>query len=168
MQMNKKSKALFWGIKKNNEYKNISIFRPLINKTKKSLENYCLKHKIAYGIDESNSTDLYERNRIRKVLNNKKTFKNAYKQIKKHNSLNKKMLNTVASIYSQWKESQYNDVWFKNQEKQYKYYLIYNLLSENNITNISTEKINNLITFVEKAQKNKFYRLGDGLYIKKL
>ncbi len=53
-------------LKQRSIVKGVSIYRPLINKSKASLEEYCKKHKICYGIDESNNSDIYTRNRIRK------------------------------------------------------------------------------------------------------
>ena len=43
----------------------MEIVRPLLGYTKKELEEYCIRHKISYGLDESNFTDHYTRNKIR-------------------------------------------------------------------------------------------------------
>ena len=51
MQQNKKSMNFYYGIKKINHYKNLIIYRPLINKTKKSLEKYCKEKNITYALD---------------------------------------------------------------------------------------------------------------------
>lgn len=45
-----------------NEYE---IVRPLLSYTKKELEQYCIQHHVCYGIDESNLTNDYTRNKIR-------------------------------------------------------------------------------------------------------
>ncbi|MGI6511697.1 MAG: tRNA lysidine(34) synthetase TilS [Catenisphaera adipataccumulans] len=42
-----------------------TIVRPLLEQEKQELEDYCLEHGVPYGIDESNLTDTYTRNRIR-------------------------------------------------------------------------------------------------------
>ena len=48
--------------------KNYTILRPLINYTKKEIEDYADKNKIPYMIDKSNEKDSYTRNRFRKYL----------------------------------------------------------------------------------------------------
>jgi len=49
-------------------FKNVKFLRPLLNKTKTDLINYCHKYDLAYGIDKSNYSDIYTRNIIRKKL----------------------------------------------------------------------------------------------------
>jgi len=44
---------------------NMRVIRPLLNLRKSFLEDYCLKYRIIFGIDETNYTLMYERNRIR-------------------------------------------------------------------------------------------------------
>ncbi len=65
MQKEKKILPSVYGL---NEYP-ISDFlqlkRPFLNKTKAELMDYCLRHEIPFGIDESNLTDHYHRNQIR-------------------------------------------------------------------------------------------------------
>ena len=48
-----------------NTVKNVKVYRPLLDHDKQSLVEYCHKHNIEYGIDESNLEDDYVRNRIR-------------------------------------------------------------------------------------------------------
>ncbi|MCQ3907566.1 MAG: tRNA lysidine(34) synthetase TilS [Mycoplasmoidaceae bacterium] len=68
MQENRKSLNFYYGIKPLSKYKTLTIYRPLITELKSELEKYCKLHNIAYAIDSSNATDLYERNRIRKQM----------------------------------------------------------------------------------------------------
>ena len=60
-----KGYAGFSEITEKNGYK---IYRPLINKTKDELLNYAKKNNIPYAIDQTNNSDEYTRNRIRKYL----------------------------------------------------------------------------------------------------
>lgn len=47
---------------------NYTIHRPLLAYEKKDLEKYCQVHHLLYGIDESNLTNHYTRNRIRHTM----------------------------------------------------------------------------------------------------
>ncbi|MDE7434173.1 MAG: tRNA lysidine(34) synthetase TilS [Mycoplasmoidaceae bacterium] len=69
-QIQRNSSSLFYGIKKNNEIDGLKIIRPLIDIRKNDLQEYCDKHNIQYGIDETNFSDIYERNKIRKIIAN--------------------------------------------------------------------------------------------------
>jgi tRNA(Ile)-lysidine synthase len=69
MQSQRKSDSLYLGIKKENFINDLYIFRPLLSKYKSELTKYCDEHNIKYGLDETNELDIYERNRVRKVIN---------------------------------------------------------------------------------------------------
>ncbi len=56
------------GLKPTSKLINMLVRRPLLEKTKEELINYCVAHNIEYGIDETNDSDKYTRNRIRKAL----------------------------------------------------------------------------------------------------
>lgn len=56
------------GFSKVVDMKTYKIVRPLIHLTKKEIEDYLKKNKIAYVIDSSNSKDVYTRNRFRKYI----------------------------------------------------------------------------------------------------
>ena len=68
MQKQKKSQLLFYGIKKENFYYDLRIFRPFIEIRKVELENYCNKHHIEYAIDVTNEDVKFLRNKIRKEV----------------------------------------------------------------------------------------------------
>jgi len=44
---------------------NMRLIRPLLNISKKEIVEYCVSHSISFGIDESNMTNHYTRNKIR-------------------------------------------------------------------------------------------------------
>lgn len=54
-----------YGIAPKSERHGYQIERPLLDRTKNDLQDYCEKQRIAYGIDESNLSDDYTRNQIR-------------------------------------------------------------------------------------------------------
>lgn len=68
MQFKRKSKSLYYGIKKKSNYKELKIERPLLHIRKKSLEQYCIDNSVSFGIDETNLSDEHERNKVRKII----------------------------------------------------------------------------------------------------
>jgi len=65
LQIKRHSEVSYYGLKKKTKIFNVDVIRPLLKYSKKQLEDYCLKNNIPYGIDESNLTDAYQRNKIR-------------------------------------------------------------------------------------------------------
>ena len=65
MQIKRKTSVSYYGISKQIVLDGMVICRPLLNKTKNDLLLYADKHNIPYGIDESNLSNTYERNRVR-------------------------------------------------------------------------------------------------------
>ena len=57
-----------FGIAEKTEIQGCPVYRPLLQMTKKELMEYCHDHQIVYGLDETNDSDLYTRNRIRHQL----------------------------------------------------------------------------------------------------
>lgn len=55
----------FYGLREETDIRGVRVIRPLLHKTKSELTEYDNKHGIEYGIDESNLSDDYKRNRIR-------------------------------------------------------------------------------------------------------
>jgi tRNA(Ile)-lysidine synthase len=68
MQLEKKTKVLYIGIREKSMYKGMIIHRPFLNIRKNDLMKYCDDNNVQYGIDETNLTDHYYRNRIRKDI----------------------------------------------------------------------------------------------------
>ena len=65
MQKQRKSIPSHYGLPFYSNRKSLTLIRPLLLWTKQELEDYCIDHQIPYGIDESNLSDDYLRNRIR-------------------------------------------------------------------------------------------------------
>lgn len=56
------------GIRSYSKIKQMNVYRPLLHLSKKSIIEYCENNDIAYGIDESNQSDKYSRNKIRQAI----------------------------------------------------------------------------------------------------
>lgn len=63
-----------YGLADHNEIYGANVYRPLLDTPKQELINYCKRRKIEYGIDESNLTDTYTRNKIRHSKVEKMSF----------------------------------------------------------------------------------------------
>ena len=68
IQKKRKSIPLHYGLQKEMRQNGLRVVRPLLNMTKKQCYDYCSKHQLAYGEDESNFSDDYLRNRLRKEI----------------------------------------------------------------------------------------------------
>lgn len=67
-QIIRKSTVNFYGLSQSTKLFGIRVDRPLLEYTKDELLTYCHNYHIDYGIDESNMSLVYTRNKIRKVL----------------------------------------------------------------------------------------------------
>ena len=65
MQRDKKLSVDYYGLREFIVMDGLNVYRPLLKFEKKQLQAYCDDNKIDYGIDESNLSDDYSRNRIR-------------------------------------------------------------------------------------------------------
>ena len=65
--MQKKRNAIveYYGMAKETFIQGMNVVRPLLNYTKKELEEYCYNHDIVYGVDETNFDLTYSRNKLR-------------------------------------------------------------------------------------------------------
>ena len=76
------------GIREKGRVLGVNVERPLMNRTKEQLEEYCQRHQIEYGIDESNLSDDYRRNQYRHHVLSQYTDEEKRKlagQIRRHN-----------------------------------------------------------------------------------
>ena len=55
----------YGGISRITKYKDIYLYRPLLDYSREEITNYCIKNNVRFFDDESNETDHYLRNRIR-------------------------------------------------------------------------------------------------------
>lgn len=137
---------------------NMHVYRPLINKPKKSLEEYCVLNNVKYGIDETNLTDLYERNRIRKQVQkmSNKERKELLQTIKRKCLENDKLNKQVSKAYKEAyknKELDIKKVSRFNQDIRLK--IMYKFLVENSNIYPANLSKNRLLDILEKCDSNK-------------
>ena len=68
MSRERGSKSWYYGIPERTRHHGMLIIRPLLSMRKKDTREYCLVNGVPFGDDESNFSDKYTRNRIRRQL----------------------------------------------------------------------------------------------------
>lgn len=89
LQKQRGSTPSYYGLRQEVLIKGVKIIRPLLDKTKKELQLYLEENGIPYGIDESNLSDDYSRNKIRHQIIDKlnaESRKEILLEIKEKNS----------------------------------------------------------------------------------
>ncbi len=160
MNIQKKSLSPFYGIKRTGDYKGLKIIRPLLDIKKDDLQRYCEIKNIPYAIDSSNAQDVYERNKIRKIINKFDDEKlNKFKElIDEFNELNQKYNKDITTDNGFF----YND--FVNLSNNNKYRYLYKYFRDNDIKTISKTKLDNIICFI-KSKSYKKYLVQDNIYL---
>lgn len=74
IQKQRNSKCDYYGMKEEVEILGCKVYRILLDQEKKQLEKYCEEYHIDYGIDESNLSDDYTRNKIRHEIIEKMSY----------------------------------------------------------------------------------------------
>lgn len=106
MQKNKNIEVNEFGLASFNVLYGVNVYRPLLNKSKASLQKYCDNNHIEYGIDETNLQDHYERNKVRHSLVEKLNSiqrKELLKEIKEKNKQLKLKRNTTKKFLKKQK-----------------------------------------------------------------
>ena len=114
MQKKKNLGVSYYGIKERNNVFDVEVYRPLLNIEKKKLEQYCIDNDIEYGIDESNLSDDYTRNRIRHDQVEKMSFKEKKDLYSKINDLNKDIENRIKKSEKYLKADLFDVAYFLN------------------------------------------------------
>jgi tRNA(Ile)-lysidine synthase len=169
MQLNRKSKTLFYGISKWSIYKTLIINRPLLNKRKHDLQTYCDNHSVPYGIDETNFLDIYQRNVIRKQISKwtNKQFDTKYQSVLNKNKVLHSQYISVQKAYLLWEQSNWSLNFFNKLNKKLQYHLTYNILSNLQLANINHNKIVLAVTFINKGKPKSELRLGNNYFFTK-
>ena len=159
MQKRKKLGVNTYGLAESNTIYGAKVYRPLLNKSKKQLVKYCNDNNISYGIDESNLSNSYERNRIRHSYVDRLTNierKDILKEIKAKSN-KKKEINKSVAIFLKKKRYTYEQ--FIN----YKY--LYDVIRCIYKDNISNKTINEIIKQLKQCKNYKL--LKNNIYLVK-
>ena len=169
MQVKRHSQTMYYGIRQHTKYKDINIYRPFINMRKQELINYCHKHKIKYGLDETNNDPKYARNKIRialSTLNSKdiNKFINDFKTINKELVIIEKY---AIQTYKVWKQQDFYIPFLIKQHPKIQNELIYQLINEYSPKRNSQNKIEGLLKFIKSNKGNISYRLNNNVCVYK-
>ena len=74
MQKQRHSEGKVWGIQACTIIKGCRILRPLLSMSKQDVMDYCHRYQVPYGVDETNLSDDYTRNRIRHQIIEKMSY----------------------------------------------------------------------------------------------
>ncbi len=167
MQENKSDEYLYYGIKSTSKYKQLIIKRPLLNIFKEDIIKFNIKNNIPYGMDETNDSLDYERNRIRKnvLFVDKKKKRNIIKYYSIINRSKKRLEKKVTNLYLDWKDTDFNWKFFSDiKSTEFKRQLIYKILRESgHHINISFSKIEAILDFIKQPSSGRVFRLMENI-----
>ena len=168
MQQKNNLDIYFYGIKEVSILDDgFEIHRPLIRKYRKAtLERYCKDYNIKYATDSSNSEDIYERNKVRKIISTWDTNKvhDFLKSIDKLNKQKQKEYKLVFKNYKSWENTLFDIKLFKTFPNKIQIGLIYMFLDNNGLHRQSVDKIKGIISFIYGVN-GKMYRLTNDQYL---
>lgn len=176
IQKQRKAIVSYYGLKFKNTYKNLSIYRPMLELKKEDILDYLTLYRIKYGFDETNELEIYERNRIRQQKINKLTdfdINLMLSEIKELNSEQELIKDELEVMYNSIIVS--NDVLSINDFVKYNdnYYLqqmiIYEFLfnyDEELVLRLKKAKIKEIVKVLAKSKKpNIIFSLSDNVWL---
>lgn len=161
MQKSRNLVVDYLGLKEQTIINDVPVIRPLLEYTKKELNDYCIYNNVPFSIDVSNLSPVYSRNKIRlNYINNlTKTEKLLIKKsINEENELNKKLVEEI-NTKIQNNSLDINDL--KNMEKKSQVIALDLLLKNNKINkHISAKFVEEIIHTLNTKQPNISIKLG--------
>ncbi len=155
--------------------KNYTIVRPLINLTKKEIEQYDKENKIEYVTDKSNFKDVYTRNRFRKYIvpEIKKEDPNVHKKFYKFSQIlqeyndyiDKIVMNKINKIYVQ--ETLYIDLLLQEEkliQKKIIYYILEHIYQDDLLL-INNHHVELIFSLIDTAKANATIYLPHGIKV---
>lgn len=154
LQKNRNNYVNYFGIQEETHFLGMKIIRPLLDETKKDLEEYNKINNVPYSIDVSNLSDDYRRNKIRHAVIERLTIseREAYlNNIKKDNEELEKIIqeskNLVHGNHLLCQE-------IKNVNQIVFAYALFILLNKVNIYSISKRRIVNFYSMLDSNKAN--------------
>ncbi len=161
MQKSRNLVVDYLGLKEQTIINDVPVIRPLLEYTKKELNDYCIYNNVPFSIDVSNLSPVYSRNKIRlNYINNlTKTEKLLIKKsINEENELNKKL---VEEINTKIQNNSLDINNLKNMDKKSQVIALDLLLKNNKINkHISAKFVEEIIRALNTKQPNISIKLG--------
>ncbi len=161
LQKQRKQVPLYWGINDQTIIDDLTIIRPLLDKSKSELIEYCMVNGIQYGDDESNASDTYTRNKIRHHIvdnldNNEK--EEILANIKRDNECLIKQQNLVKNIYTEvfndYDKAKLSKIDSEIQTEVIRYYLLNNGIDARKFSPVYLSKIYKFLDTDQNRQMN--------------
>lgn len=159
LQKKRNSLVEYYGLKEENLIQGMKVVRPLLNYTKKQLEDYCFENSLVFGIDETNFDLSYSRNQIRHEIINKMDDNEKEKLLKEIEDKNQIRQNRLKEIkkYREMCSNDENQIILskflklnKNDQKEVLYFYIIE-----NVNERISIKDGRLEDILKKVQSNK-------------
>lgn len=181
MQTERNSYLEHFGIAPKTKINGVNFIRPLLDIYKDEIIKTLKKEKVKFGIDETNFTDAYKRNMVRKQISllSLKQKEELASEIVLANNINAMRQKRVNKLYNQYILSgRINNILFNDLEYENSFLILYKYLKEEGyvIKRINKKIINEMIEFINKTTKKKakmdmagswvFVKDGDQSYIK--
>ena len=161
MQKSRNLVVDYLGLKEQTIINDVPVIRPLLEYTKKELNDYCIYNNVPFSIDVSNLSPVYSRNKIRlNYINNlTKTEKLLIKKsIDEENDINEKLVEEINNKI-QNNSLDINDL--KNMDKKSQIIALDLLLKNNKINkHISAKFVEEIIRTLNTKQPNISIKLG--------
>lgn len=100
MQKDKKLDVDYYGLRDFIVINGLNVYRPLLSFEKKQLQTYCDINNISYGIDESNLSDDYSRNKVRHHIIDKMSKDDKLKMLEEITNINHNISNYHDKLFS--------------------------------------------------------------------
>ena len=163
MQKERDGIVNYYGLKSVLKIKGFEIERPLLNFSKKSLEDYCKKRNVPFSIDVSNYDETYKRNYFRHSVLAKMSDEEK-RQL--HKEINNENLSLELKNLKLRKYVEGNSVYKKDLlelSKEDVYYLIIYLINKDGYHgNVSKNLIDDMIFAIKKNAATWSHKLSDG------
>lgn len=161
----------YGGISKLVKYKDVFIYRPLLDISRNDIKSYCDENKIVYFEDESNTKDKYLRNRIRHFITPilEKENPNLYQAIKQYSTILKESFAYIRKsslLYLNEHKMNIDVSSFKDLDIVLKKDILNYLLEKHNL-NSNYNLIIDLLKIIENNKPQAIYTLSNNyLFIK--
>lgn len=176
IQKQRKAIVSYYGLKFKNTYKNLSIYRPMLELKKEDILDYLTLYRIKYGFDETNELEIYERNKIRHQKINKLTdldINLILSEIKALNSEQELLKDELDVIYNAIIVSNdvlsVNDFLKYNDNNHLQQMIIYEFLfnyDEDLVLRLKKAKIKEIVRILSKSKKpNIIFSLNDNVWL---
>lgn len=161
LQKQRKQVPLYWGINDQTVIDDLTIIRPLLDKSKSELIEYCMVNGIQYGDDESNASDTYTRNRIRhqmvdKLDNDEK--EEILANIKQDNEClitqQNLVKNTYTEVFNDYDTAKLSKIDSEIQTEVIRYYLLNNGIDARKFSPVYLSKIYKFLDTDQNRQMN--------------